>query len=87
MFSYLTKDTAWVSHCYYICRYVFRHDTACSDDCIIADRNSREDYCASSNPAPLPYVYGHIVLVEFFPQFGRIGCLAVATVTFGPNIV
>ena len=87
MFTDLAQNPAGITHCYYICRDVFGHYTSRSNDCIISDRNTRKNYSACSDPAPLSICIGILYWYIFSLSSGRIGCPAVATVTFGPNIV
>ena len=46
-------DTAGIAYCYHVGRYVMRHDTAGTDDGIIAYRNARHDDDARTEPAAL----------------------------------
>ena len=66
MVTDLPQNTAGVPCRNYICRYIFCYNTSCSDNCVISYCNSRKDHCPRPDPAPLSYVYRHIVLIHFF---------------------
>ena len=66
MVTDLTQNPAGVPYRNYICRYIFCHNTSRSDNCVISYCNSRKDHCPRPDPAPLSYVYRHIVLIHFF---------------------
>ena len=63
------------------------HYAACADDGIIPYRDSGQHHRARAEPAILPICTGALYWNAFSRSSGIMGCPAVATVTFGPNIV
>ena len=63
------------------------HDASCTYNYIVADGNSRENDGAGAYPAISADMNGHVILIRLFSELRQNGMPAVATVTFGPNIV
>ena len=64
----LADNFAGNAVCYGICGDIVRYDTACPDDGIIADGDSRHDLTARTYPNISPDMDGEIVNIVMFTQ-------------------
>lgn len=82
-----TKHPTGIPHRNHIGGNILCDNTARTDYGIVPDANPGNNHRTRTNPAVFSDVHGHIKLIGFRSELRQIGCPAVATVTFGPNIV
>ena len=81
------QHAAGVAHRHTVRGDILRHHAARTDDGVVADGNAGQDERARADPAVFADMHGQIVLQRRRRKLGRMGCPAVATTTFGPNMV
>ena len=71
VFVNLSNHSAGIANCYHVGWQIFRDNTACTNDDLVANGNARQNNCTCSNPAIFPDVNRHIILIDSFSEFRK----------------
>ena len=71
LFADFSNHSAGITNCNHVGRQVFRDNTACTNNDLVANGNARQNNCTCSNPAIFPDVNRHIILINSFSEFRK----------------